>query len=168
VSFLSPSTPDSRTRSSSLFSSALGTPDSSYVASPTSALAAPVIPYDARTEAAPTHALFTERFQNALKQGSEIAQKAVKAIEKMQAGAPRESESEVGKFLSDAKGLQRFQGTDTRTIAVLGDSGEGKIFLNIPPALTFAKLSRRQEQSHQLTPALPRGRSNGMSSPHLP
>jgi hypothetical protein len=102
------------------------TPDSSCVASPTPEPSAPITPYDARAEAAPPHALFTATFQVALKQGSDIAQKAVRAIEKIQAGTSVEVDSEVDKFLGDAKSLQRFQGTDTRTIAVLGDSGEGK------------------------------------------
>jgi ABC-type transport system involved in cytochrome bd biosynthesis fused ATPase/permease subunit len=102
------------------------TPDSSCVASPTPEPPALITPYDARAEAAPPHALFTATFQDALKQGSHIAQKAVRAVEKIQASASGEVDSEIDKLLGDAKSLQRFQGTDTRTIAVLGDSGEGK------------------------------------------
>jgi hypothetical protein len=84
-------------------------------------------------------------FQDALKEGPNIAQKAVKAIEKMQAGNPGILDSDVSKFLDDAKDLQQFQGSDTRTIAVLGDSGEGKKFLTNPcfstltPILPFRK-----------------------------
>ncbi|CEI60224.1 unnamed protein product [Fusarium venenatum] len=125
-SFLSPSTPHSKTRPSSSVSPSSDTPSSSHVASPIPEPPAPMIPYDARTEVAPAHALFTDTFQNALLQGSKTAQKVVRAIEKMQAGASRESNSEVGNFLNDSKSLRHFQGTDTRTIAVLGDSGEGK------------------------------------------
>ncbi|RKK19393.1 hypothetical protein BFJ65_g6115 [Fusarium oxysporum f. sp. cepae] len=44
----------------------------------------------------------------------------------MQAGNPGILDSDVSKLLDDAKDLQQFQGSDTRTIAVLGDSGEGK------------------------------------------
>lgn len=133
-SFLSPSSPDSRRQSSSLLSSTPSTPsqphmkapESTFIASPTPEPSAPITPYDDRAEAAPPHALFTTTFQDALKQGSDIAQKTMRSIEKLQSGASREVESDINKFLSDAKSLQRFQGTDTRTIAVLGDSGEGK------------------------------------------
>ncbi|QKD53759.2 uncharacterized protein FOBCDRAFT_260326 [Fusarium oxysporum Fo47] len=135
-SFNSLSSPasDRRQRSLSFVSSAvstpsrtqLETPDSSYMASQNPEPPALVIPYDTRTELAFSHALFTSVFQDALKEGPNIAQKAVKAIEKMQAGNPGILDSDVSKFLDDAKDLQQFQGSDTRTIAVLGDSGEGK------------------------------------------
>lgn len=135
-SFLSPSSSDSRRQSSSVLPSTPSTPsqprvkapESSFVASPTPEPSAPITPYDDRAEAAPPHALFTATFQDALKLGSDIAQKAVRSIEKVQAGASGEIDSEIDKLLGDAKSLQRFQGTDTRTIAVLGDSGEGKEF----------------------------------------
>lgn len=154
-SFNSLSSPasDRRQRSLSFVSSAvstpsrtqLETPDSSYMASPNPEPPALVIPYDTRTELAFSHALFTSVFQDALKEGPNIAQKAVKAIEKMQAGNPGILDSDVSMFLDDAKDLQQFQGSDTRTIAVLGDSGEGKKFLTNPffstltPILPFRK-----------------------------
>jgi 3-mercaptopyruvate sulfurtransferase SseA len=94
-----------------------------FAASPTPEPPAPTTPYDAAAEAALPHPLFSTTFQSALKQGPEIAQEATKALEKMQIGV---KDAEVSKFLADARALQRFQGTDTRTIAVLGDSGEGK------------------------------------------
>lgn len=133
-SFLSPSNSDSRRQSSSVLPSTPSTPsqpsvkapESSFIASPTPEPSAPITPYDDRAEAAPPHALFTATFQDALKQGSDIARKTVTSIERVQTGGSREVESDINKFLSDAKSLQRFQGTDTRTIAVLGDSGEGK------------------------------------------
>jgi hypothetical protein len=115
------------------------------MASPNPEPPALVIPYDTRTELAFPHALFTSVFQDALKEGPNIAQKAVKAIEKMQAGNPGILDSDVSKFLDDAKDLQQFQGSDTRTIAVLGDSGEGKKFLTnlcfstLTPTLRFRK-----------------------------
>ncbi|CAG7563209.1 unnamed protein product, partial [Fusarium equiseti] len=135
-SLLSPSTPNTNPRSPSIFSSPPTlnsnreppstfsfTPTSVFAASPTPELPAPTTPYDAAAEAALPHSLFSATFQSALKQGPEIAQEATKALEKMQIGV---KDAEVSKFLADAKALQRFQGTDTRTIAVLGDSGEGK------------------------------------------
>ncbi|KAF5589898.1 uncharacterized protein FSUBG_11004 [Fusarium subglutinans] len=81
------------------------TPGSDHVPSPTPAPPAPVTPYDPRQEPAPIHTLFTSTLQDALKE---------------------EADSELSKFLDDAKDLQGFQGTDTRTVAVLGASGEGK------------------------------------------
>ncbi|KAH7193897.1 uncharacterized protein B0J16DRAFT_395906 [Fusarium flagelliforme] len=135
-SWLSPSTPNSNRRSPSIFSSPStlnsnrepaptfsSTPTSVFAASPTPEPPAPTTAYDAAAEAALPHPLFSATFQSALKQGPEIAQEATKALEKMQIGV---KDAEVSKFLADAKALQRFQGTDTRTIAVLGDSGEGK------------------------------------------
>ncbi|KAF4335290.1 hypothetical protein FBEOM_10865 [Fusarium beomiforme] len=119
---------DSRQRSLSFVSSTVSTPSRTQLETPDSNLEPPalVVPYDTRTESASPHALFTSAFQGALKQGPVIAQKAVKAIEKMQAGDPSILDSDVSRFLDDAKDLQQFQGNDTRTIAVLGDSGEGK------------------------------------------
>jgi hypothetical protein len=133
-SFLFSSSSDSRRQSSSLYSSTPSTPsqprlerpDSGGIASPAPEPLAPITPYDARAESTPPHALFTATFQDVLKQASDIAQKVVRSIEKIQIGAPKEEGSEIDKFLGDAKRLQRFQGTDTRTIAILGDSGEGQ------------------------------------------
>ncbi|XEV04523.1 hypothetical protein FSHL1_009810 [Fusarium sambucinum] len=126
VEAFSPSTPHSKNRPLSSLSPSSDTPSSNHVTSPIPEPPTPIIPYDARTEVPPTHTLFTDTFQNALLQGSETAQKVVQAIEKMRVGALRESNPEVLNFYGDAKSLQHFQGTDTRTIAVLGDSGEGK------------------------------------------
>lgn len=119
-SLLSPSTPNNNSRPPFIFSS---TPNSDFTASPTPEPPNLATPYDVAAEAALPHALFSANFQNALKQGPEIAQEATRALEKMQIGV---KDAELGKFLVDAKALQRFQGTDTRKIAVLGDSGEGK------------------------------------------
>lgn len=44
----------------------------------------------------------------------------------MTAAGLAETDPAMSKFLKDARSLQVFQGTDTRTIAVLGDSGQGK------------------------------------------
>ncbi|GKU17373.1 unnamed protein product, partial [Fusarium langsethiae] len=173
-SFLSPSSSDSRRQSSSLFSSTPSIPsqpgaerpESGGIASPTPEPSAPITPYDARAEATPPHALFTATFQDALKQAYVIAQKAVRSIEKIKTGAPKEEDSEIEKFLGDAKRLQRFQGTDTRTIAVLGDSGEGKSSLinsllhspgvaqtgDIGSACTSVVTEYRQKKPNHTTP----------------
>ncbi|CAG2005293.1 unnamed protein product [Fusarium graminearum] len=160
-SFLSPPSSDSRRQSSSLLSSTPSTPsqpgvdkpESGGIASPTPEPSVPITPYDARAESAPPHALFTATFQDVLKQASDIAQKAVRSIEKMQTGAPKDEGSEIDKFLSDAKRLQRFQGTDTRTIAVLGDSGEGVAQTgDIGSACTSVVTEYRQKKAEHITP----------------
>ncbi|KAF5688802.1 hypothetical protein FCIRC_1708 [Fusarium circinatum] len=102
------------------------TPGSDHVPSPTPEPPVPITPYDPRQEPAPIHTLFKSAFQDALKEGPELAKMVVKAIQKLQTKNPKESDSELSKFLDGAKDLQRFQGTDTRTVAVLGASGEGK------------------------------------------
>lgn len=104
------------------------TPSTARTETPVPSIQAPppVIPYDIEDEARPSHPLFTSTFQNALKDGFRIAKDTVSAIDKMRAGGLVESDTDLKKFLDDAKALQRFQGSDTRTIAVLGDSGEGK------------------------------------------
>ncbi|KAM0295276.1 hypothetical protein ACHAPM_010801 [Fusarium culmorum] len=160
-SFLSPPSSDSRRQSSSLLSSTPSTPsqpgvdkpESGGIASPTPEPSVPITPYDARAESAPPHALFTATFQDVLKQASDIAQKAVRSIEKMQTGAPKDEGSEIDKFLGDAKRLQRFQGTDTRTIAVLGDSGEGVAQTgDIGSACTSVVTEYRQKKAEHITP----------------
>ncbi|RGP63207.1 hypothetical protein FSPOR_8789 [Fusarium sporotrichioides] len=173
-SILSPSSSDSRRQSLSLFSSTPSTPsqprlerpDSGGIVSPAPEPLAPITLYDARAESTPPHALFTATFQDVLKQASDIAQKVVRSIEKIQIGAPKEEGSEIDKFLGDAKRLQRFQGTDTRTIAVLGDSGEGKSSLinsllhfpgvaqtgDIGSACTSVVTEYRQKKAHHTDP----------------
>lgn len=82
-----------------------------------------LIPYDVRDERAPSEPFFTPAFQTALQKGLGIARSAATAL------CPFESSSEPGgdlnRLLKDAKELGAFHSSDTRTIAVLGDSGEG-------------------------------------------
>lgn len=119
-SLRSPSTPKSTPRSPSIFSS---TPNSDFAATPTPEPPALAPPYDAAAEAAPPHPLFSATFQDALKQGPEIAQGAARAIQTLRASV---GDNKLVKLLAEAMALRRFRGTDSRTIAVLGDSGEGK------------------------------------------
>ncbi|UNI13469.1 hypothetical protein JDV02_000212 [Purpureocillium takamizusanense] len=84
------------------------------------------IPYDAKDEAAPAHELFTSTFQDALKDGRKISEDAVAAIEGAMQASTAASTVELRQLLHTAKALTSFECTDTRTIAVLGDSGEGK------------------------------------------
>ncbi|KAH7316951.1 hypothetical protein B0I35DRAFT_434291 [Stachybotrys elegans] len=130
---LSP-TPTPRARALSTVSSQVSTPEKAIQSPSATSTDAPlgeqplasVTPYDAKEELAPAHALFTTAFQDALKNGSSIANDTVIAIEKLAAGGWAGSTADVKKYLTDAKSFTAFRSTDTRTIAVLGDSGEGK------------------------------------------
>ncbi|KAJ9136605.1 Ras GTPase family protein [Pleurostoma richardsiae] len=82
-----------------------------------------VPPYDLRDEETPQHRFFSPEFQSALQKGLGIAKDTVEAIEKLDGLV---TDSTLSKFLQTAKRLRVFHGSDTRTIAVLGDSGEGK------------------------------------------
>lgn len=82
--------------------------------------------YNIDEEDYPTHPLFTPRFQNALKDGQGIA----KAIETLSLDLSEVVDdnlhASLNKLQKDAKDLSTFHGVETRTIAVLGDSGGGK------------------------------------------
>ena len=80
-------------------------------------------PYDVRDEEAPLEPFFTPVFQTALQGGLNIAKNLVGAIERF--GGSSEPRGDLSRLLKDAKALSSFQTSDTRTIAVLGDSGEG-------------------------------------------
>jgi len=79
--------------------------------------------YDVRDEEAPLEPFFTSAFQTALKNGLGIANKVVSAIEKLVGSL--DPSSDLERLFKDARRLGTFQSSDTRTIAVLGDSGEG-------------------------------------------
>lgn len=97
----------------------------SEVSTPITQTSAPNPPYDAQAESAPAHVFFTPVFQTALKNGSTIAKDAFAAMEKLGPSGLAESDVDLKRLMEDAKGLRKFHGSDTRTIAVLGDSGEG-------------------------------------------
>ncbi|KAH8688415.1 hypothetical protein BGZ61DRAFT_353751 [Ilyonectria robusta] len=98
----------------------------SEVSTPITQTSAVNPPYDAQAESAPAHSFFTPVFQTALKNGSTIAKDAFASMEKLGSCGLAESDADLRRLMEDAKGLRKFQGSDTRTIAVLGDSGEGK------------------------------------------
>jgi hypothetical protein len=79
--------------------------------------------YDIRQERYPAHAFFSSEFQSNLRKGIEIARRTVVAIDKYDTSG--NSSSSLTCLLDDARKLCVFQASDTRTIAVLGDSGEG-------------------------------------------
>ncbi|KAN0095627.1 hypothetical protein V8E51_016338 [Hyaloscypha variabilis] len=96
-------------------------------------------PYDVQDEEAPLEPFFTSSFQTALKNGLGIASKLDNAIEKLVGSS--EPSSDLERLLKDARRLGTFQSSDTRTIAVLGDSGEGKSSL-INALLHFPEIAK--------------------------
>jgi len=82
-----------------------------------------ITPYDVRDEEAPLEPFFTSSFQTALQNGLGIASKLDTAIERLLSSS--EPSSDLERLFNDARRLGTFQSFDTRTIAVLGDSGEG-------------------------------------------
>jgi hypothetical protein len=81
-------------------------------------------PYDVRDEASPLEPFFTLAFQVALQNGLAIAKDTVAAIERVAGSFGLRDE--LARLLEDARDLSTFECSDTRTVAVLGDSGEGK------------------------------------------
>jgi hypothetical protein len=81
-------------------------------------------PYDVRDEKAPLEPFFTSAFQSALQRGLEIPKSIVATAERLMGSA--EPGEDLKRLLRDARHLSTFQSSDTRTIAVLGDSGEGE------------------------------------------
>lgn len=81
-------------------------------------------PYDVRSEEAPLEPFFAPAFQTALHRGLDIAKNAADAMET--AGQSLVEGADLQRLINDARGLSTFKSSDTRIIAVLGDSGEGK------------------------------------------
>lgn len=81
-------------------------------------------PYDVGTEEPPLEPFFASPFQTALQQGLNIAKDAADAMET--AGQSLVAGGDLQRLINDAKELSTFKSSETRTIAVLGDSGEGK------------------------------------------
>lgn len=75
------------------------------------------------SEEIPDEPVFSHVFQTALHAGQAIAAEAASAIERLvQSGFER---ADLDKLAADAKSLSKDQTTSLRTIAVIGDSGEG-------------------------------------------
>lgn len=79
--------------------------------------------YDVRSESAPSHPFFSELFQSQIQAGRAISQQITELFEDSSFWSEHSS---VTKLVGDARRLSAFHVTDTRTIAVMGDSGEGK------------------------------------------
>jgi hypothetical protein len=80
-------------------------------------------PYDVRDEAGPDEPFYTVKFQSALKSGMELAKDAQEVLERFVEVQPN---STIGDLKTMAEVLSKYQNSDTKTIAVLGDSGEGR------------------------------------------
>ncbi|KAK2596612.1 hypothetical protein QQS21_006288 [Conoideocrella luteorostrata] len=78
--------------------------------------------YDVLNEETPHHVFFSNSFQTSIQRGIEIA-KAAKELTKSIASPQNQ---ELLALVNEAENLSSFQGTNTRTIAILGDSGQGK------------------------------------------
>jgi hypothetical protein len=79
--------------------------------------------YDVRDEEAPVAPFFSPAFQAALKKGLDIAKRSAAAMEKLESFL--DPGSHLERLLTDSKRLSTFQFSDARTIAFLGDSGQG-------------------------------------------
>ncbi|KAH8703638.1 hypothetical protein BGW36DRAFT_287095 [Talaromyces proteolyticus] len=122
--------------------------------------------YDVRDEETPIGPFFTAQFQNALQQGLNVSKSAMTAIEEFRGSI--EPESNLGKLLRDARSLSTFHSADTRTIAILGNSGEGKSSLinsllhypgiaktsDLGSACTSVVTEYRQQKEGQIVPIL--------------
>ncbi|TLD06663.1 uncharacterized protein PgNI_08716 [Pyricularia grisea] len=100
---------------------------------------APPAPYRVETEEGPAHEFFTSSFQDNLSEAINVAQEAVLLIEKLRAAGV--SDEILMRLLEDARRLGSYTGSETRTIAVLGDSGQGKSSL-INSLLHYPEISK--------------------------
>jgi hypothetical protein len=85
----------------------------------------PKTPYDIRDEPAPNEPFYSTTFQSSIRAGSEIALEADEALTEICASHNIETLNHLKQM---AKDLTRNQISETKTIAVLGDSGEGRQF----------------------------------------
>ena len=81
-------------------------------------------PYNVLEELEPDATFFSRDFQDHLKHGLEIAGKAATSLDKCQRGEVHQPD--LKRLLEDANKIKSFRTSKTRTIAILGDSGEGK------------------------------------------
>ncbi|KFZ06243.1 hypothetical protein V501_07587 [Pseudogymnoascus sp. VKM F-4519 (FW-2642)] len=96
-------------------------------------------PYDVGSEEPPLEPFFASPFQTALQKGLDIAKDAADAMET--AGQSLVAGGDLQRLINDAKELSTFKSSETRTIAVLGDSGEGKSSL-INSLLHFPNIAK--------------------------
>lgn len=80
-------------------------------------------PYNVETEERPEAPFYTAAFQAAMKECYAITQDMANALKNAEASV---HSSDMRRLRSDAELLSMYQSTNTRSIAVLGDSGDGK------------------------------------------
>jgi hypothetical protein len=80
-------------------------------------------PYDIKDEPAPTAPFYTTAFQSALRDGVGIAREAAEAFVAICA---LDDNPALQRLKSMAEDLSKYRSSETKTIAVLGDSGEGE------------------------------------------
>lgn len=85
--------------------------------------------YDVESEPPPPEPFYSPTFQNALKKGLNIAMQTADALENAQLSLV--DGDNLTDLIHDAKALCKFEASDTRTIAILGDSGEGEVSTNL-------------------------------------
>ena len=78
--------------------------------------------YDGSQEALPNHLGFSLNFQEALKRGQKLAGHIAEALN----GHAFVDTADVATLIERAKCLRNFSIKDTRTIAFVGDTGQGK------------------------------------------
>lgn len=112
----------------------LGTPTWSFTQntrrlSDASAVGASVnaVPYDVNSEQVPVEPFFDPPFQATLTKGIDLAQRVADAL--VGDHLECEHDTDLTRLWNDARRLSIFQTSDTRTVAVLGDSGEGDSLL---------------------------------------
>jgi hypothetical protein len=81
------------------------------------------VPYDIKDEPAPTAPFYTTAFQSALKDGARIAREAAEALVPVCA---LDDSPTLQRLKNMAEDLSKYRSSEAKTIAVLGDSGEGE------------------------------------------
>jgi len=81
--------------------------------------------YDVRDEETPPEPYFTSAFQSAIQKGLDIAKSVAAAMEKV--ASTLDPDGDLERLLNNAKTLSVFHSSDTRTVAILGDSGQGNV-----------------------------------------
>lgn len=97
-------------------------------------------PYDPAQELVPEHVFYSAGFRAKLESGLDLAGRAVSCIEQALARMPATDTAELQRHLTEAKYLRDFRPAATRTLAFLGDSGQGKRLINntLAPRISIA------------------------------
>lgn len=116
----------------------------------------PVVAYNVLNEETPHHPFFSNAFQATLQRGVNIAKAAADVLKSVQSVQG----SSLDGLLKEAEDLCLFHGTSTRTIGILGDSGQGMHNVQLTICVLLPLTPRRQEQSYKLFTAFPQARKN--------